>query len=456
MRLRSLRSRLIVMIIGPLLVIASLAAVARYVLALGISERLYDHTLAVVALAVSRDVVLSEGDLLAERLRERLSEALGDPIYYRVTGPGGRFITGYSDAPAPPGQGAADAGQPAFYDGVYLGAPVRGVVLREFIAEPQIGGWVTVHVWQNVTEREALSLELVGHSLLLLFAVIVTACATVWFGVTWGLRPLLSLRDAVRQRSPDDLGAIRRPLPREVRPLAEAMNALFLRLASAFSERDALISDAAHQLRNPIAGIRAQAEAAETTSDPDELRQRVAEVAEAARHASRLTQQLLSMEKARGRRTAQGAPAIDMAALAAEVARIHAPAALRRGVDLSFERGDGDAMVRGDRVMLGEALDNLLDNALRYGGRDGGAVRVEVGRIGDRVRFAVADDGPGVAATDRERIFDRFYRGADDGSDGCGLGLPIVREIAARHGGAVRLVEGSPGARFELDLPAAE
>ena len=112
--------------------------------------------------------------------------------------------------------------------------------------------------------------------------------------------------------------------------------------------------------------------------------------------------------------------------------------------------------VRGDRILIGEAIDNLLDNALRYGCGDGGAIRVSACIEGGMARLVVEDDGPGVPPEERERIFERFERGVEDGSDGCGLGLAIVREIAERHGGSVRLTASVGGARFELDLPSAE
>ncbi|MGB5559990.1 MAG: sensor histidine kinase N-terminal domain-containing protein, partial [Paracoccaceae bacterium] len=154
----SLRSRLFFLIILPLILVASIAAVARYVMAERMSERLYDNTLLTVALTISRDVVLSEGDVLTEQLLDALTNALGDPVYYRIEGPEGRFVTGYSDAPPLPDAAEVEPGIPFFYDAVSLGDPVRVVTLREFIAEPQFGGWVTVDVWQTVNQRDALSL----------------------------------------------------------------------------------------------------------------------------------------------------------------------------------------------------------------------------------------------------------------------------------------------------------
>ncbi|MEO1092179.1 MAG: sensor histidine kinase [Pseudomonadota bacterium] len=451
----SLRGRLFVMIVVPLMVVAAFAAVARYVLAERTSQALYDNTLLAVSLAIARDVVLSAGDILAEDLLDILSTTLGDPIYYRVSGPDGGFVTGYSDPPPLPDGLTIEGGVPRFFDSIYLGEPVRVLAMREFIANPQFGGWVTVLVWQTVSQREALSLQLVTQAAALMAIVICAAGAIVWFGINLGLRPLLELREAVRRRSADDLGPIRRRVPREVRSLVEAMNALFRKLVDAFAAQDAFISNAAHQLRNPIAAVQAQAEAAEGARTEPEMRARVGEVAEAARRASRLAKQLLSMERARGLPVPAPDSVVELASVAAEVTRVHASHALRRGVDVSLVDDGSPFRVHGDPVLLAEAIDNLLDNALRYGCRNGGAVGVAVIRQEDQVRLIVEDDGPGIAAAECDQIFERFHRGNREGADGCGLGLAIVREIAQRHGGSVRAVPVVGGARFELDLPAA-
>ena len=434
----SLRGRLFVLIIGPLLFIAAFAAVVRYTLAEQTSRRLYDDTLLVVALTISRDVVLSEGDMLAEQLLDRLTTALGDPVYYRITGPKGRFVTGYSDPPVIPDGVDITTGLPSFYDAVSQGEPVRAVALREFISEPQFGGWVTVQVWQTIRQREALSYQLLQQSVILMAVVISAAALLVWFGINVGLRPLSDLRSAVARRSQDDLGPIRRPVPREVRALVRAMNDLFERLSAAFASRDALISDAAHQLRNPVAALQAQAEAALTAPSETELRHRVAELAETTRRTSRLTNQLLSMEKARGRAAGHHARTVDIVTMARRVATRYAEHGLRSGVDVSLSVAEPEITVPCDVVAVEEALENLMDNAFKYGCRSGGMVELRIETSPGRVCFRVCDTGPGVPASAADRIFDRFVRLDDDDSGGCGLGLAIVREVALSHGGEVR------------------
>ncbi|MGO4906968.1 sensor histidine kinase N-terminal domain-containing protein [Pseudorhodobacter sp. W20_MBD10_FR17] len=449
----SLRSRLFVLIILPLIFVACGAAAVRYIMAERMSQRLYDNTLLTVALTISRDVVLSEGDVLTEKLLDSLTSALGDPVYYRIEGPEGRFITGYSDAPPLPEDTEVLSGVPYFYDSVNFGSRVRVVTLREFIAEPQFGGWVTVDVWQTVNQRDAFSLQLLIQSITIMAVVIMAAALLVWFSINLGLRPLLQLREAVALRSPDDLRPIRRKVPKEVRNLVGTMNALFERLAEAFALRNAFISDAAHQLRNPIAAIQAQAEAATTAPDEPTLRRRVAELAETARNTGRLTQQLLSMEKAQGRKSQAARSEVDLVGLLKGLCQSFAEMHLRKGCDISFERVGTPTPVWIDQIMVGEAIENLLDNAVRYGCIDGGEIVVRLTFAQDRAIIRVQDNGPGVPVEARGRLFDRFFRGQDDASGGCGLGLAIIKDVALAHAGQVRLAESETGAAFEFQIP---
>lgn len=353
LRRLSLRGRLFLLLILPLVVVAGAASFVRYQAASRLSQELYDNTLLAVALTISRDVVISGGDVLTEQLLDELTTALGDPVYYRITGPGGSFVTGYSDPPDLAGGRIVEGGDPVFFDSVALGRPVRAVVLREFISEPQFGGWVTVEVWQTIAQRRALSRELLTQSVILLATVLLTAALILWFGIQLGLKPLLDLRDAIGQRSADDLRPIRRWVPPELRPLVETTNSLFARLAQAFALRDGFISDAAHQMRNPVAAIQSQAEAAISAPTESDLRSRVADLADCARAASRLTSQLLSLERVRGRSLKEFVRSVDLVALLREKVRPFAETQLRRSVDVTFAVRGTERPVECDPVLIG-------------------------------------------------------------------------------------------------------
>lgn len=448
----SLRGRLFLLLILPLIAVATAAAFARYQAAARISQELYDNTLLAVALTISRDVVISGGDVLTEQLLDELVTALGDPVYYRITGPGGGFVTGYSDPPDLPEGTLVEGGDPVFFDSVSLGQPVRAIVLREFISEPQFGGWVTVEVWQTVTQRRALSRQLLTQSVILLGSVLLTAVLILGFAIQLGLKPLLDLRDAIGQRSADDLRPIRRWVPPELRPLVATTNSLFERLTKAFALRDAFISDAAHQMRNPVAAIQSQAEAAISAPTEAELRARVADLADSARATSRLTAQLLSLERVRGRSLKEFVHPVDLVALLREKIRPFAETQLRRDVDVSFTVEGTPRLADCDPVLVEEMVANLLDNAEKYGLHPGGRLDVSVDFAPETIRLRFADNGPGIPSGMTERIFDRFFRLDPDQSRGCGLGLAIVADVAKAHGGTASCNSTGSGSVFEVVL----
>ena len=452
MRRLSLRGRLFVLLISPLFLVSAAASLARYQAANQLSRELYDNTLLVVALTISRDVVISGGDMLTETLLDELTQALGDPVYYRITGPDGRFVTGYSDPPDLPPNIQIENGEPIFFNSVSLGQDVRAVLLREFISDPEFGGWVTVEVWQTTTQRFALSRQLLSHSLMLLASVILTAALILWFGIKLGLKPLTDLHEAIGQRSPDDLRQIRRWVPPELRPLVRTTNSLFERLSRAFALRDGFISDAAHQMRNPVAAMQSQAEAALSAPTEAELRERVARIAQSARATSRLTSQLLSLERVRGRSLKEFVQSVDLAALIRDQVRTFAEAQLRRDIDVTFTVSGAPRPVECDPVLVGEMVTNLLDNAAKYALRPGGRLDVTVKFAPDMVTLHFADDGPGIPEEMRARVFDRFFRLDADQSAGCGLGLAIVHDVAIAHDGTAQCFGDGPGAVFEIIL----
>ncbi len=451
--LSSLRGRLLLLLAVPTVLIAAAAIAQSYLSARETVHQLYDKTLLAVTLTISEQVVATDGDLLAETVLESLTQGLGDPLYYHATGPGSAFVTGYGDPPPLPSGLVLEGGQTRFFDSSYLGQPVRVAALRQLISDGVLQGWVTVRVWQTLNEREALSLSLALDSLLRMLVIIVCAALVLWFGISRGLRPLAELRESVERRSPTDLSDIRRPVPAEVTSLVAAMNHLFQRLKAAFAEREAFIANASHQLRNPIAAIQSQAEAAAKAKSEDELRRRVEGIAEAARRSGRLTNQLLSLTRTRSQAEEPKKP-FDLAAETAEILRSHSPRGLRRDMEISFEAPETPVEITGNRLMLGEAISNLIDNAIRYG-RDGGRLEVGVHPHADKVVVVVEDDGPGVPPADAERIFDRFIRLTEEVPEGCGLGLAIAREVAQAHDGNIHFSNGrlGKGSRFELQLP---
>jgi signal transduction histidine kinase len=283
----------------------------------------------------------------------------------------------------------------------------------------------------------------------------------VWWIVRRAMAPLQALSDQVAARSPSDLS----PLPRaerswrELEPLRAALDRLFERVARSLARERAFVHDAAHELRTPLAVVAAQAHLVRESEGAarTQAHQRLQAAVERASH---LAQQLLRLAQA----DAVGlAPreTIDLMDLARDVLAAFAPRAEAQRSELALLGPDAVPWAT-DRRALQSVLENLVDNALHYGG-PGGEVRVTIAwepGAGDppgALRIAVADLGPGIPHEERERVFERFWRGRQGqlGPPGAGLGLAIVREAVRALGGDVGIEDGAGGAGvvFVVRLP---
>lgn len=441
------------MIVGPLVIVASLSSIARYGQFSLLARQLYDNALLTIALTISREIIVNEGDLPTRTVLDALAKSLGDTIYYRVTGPDGAYVTGYSPAPAVPAKATTEPGKPFYFDATYQGRPVRALYMTEDVQDLPNRGLVTMEVWQTINQRQQLSFGLISQSALYFALLVLVVALAVWFGIRRGLRPLKELEEDVLTRTPEDLHPIRQVVPLEIGTLITAMNTLFGRLTEAFAIRDAFISDAAHQMRTPISGIQAQAEAALTAKNETTLRERISGLALAARHAGRLTHQLLSLERVRGSSLRSMAKPFDIEHMVADTARHFAERALPRGIEVNYHRTGTPVPYAGDEVLLRELLVNLLENAEKYGAGTDPQIEVALTFHEGGIELSVNDNGPGISEAMHQRVFDRFFRAAPENSIGCGLGLAIVRDIARAHGGEAGIRPTAQGCCVCISLP---
>jgi two-component system, OmpR family, sensor histidine kinase QseC len=263
------------------------------------------------------------------------------------------------------------------------------------------------------------------------------ALAIAW-AVRRGTAPLRQLGQQLAARSPQSLQPVAMAeAPAEMAPLLDALNALFERIAALLDAERRFTADAAHELRTPIAAIRAQAQVALGAADDDAARRHALHATlTGCDRATRLVEQLLTLS----RLEAEGAPlqaAVALAALARQVVAEVAPQALAKGQDIAVDASAACA-VRGDATLLAVLLRNLVDNAVRYSPA-GAAIRLGVTTNDGRVRLTVEDSGPGLADADRQRLGERFFRVVGSGQSGSGLGWSIVRRIAAAHGAEVQV-----------------
>jgi heavy metal sensor kinase len=285
------------------------------------------------------------------------------------------------------------------------------------------------------------------------------ASAGGWAIARSSLRPLA---DMARQADSVDRGLtdaqLHVPNPDdELGLMARAFNRLLWRVSESLRVQRAFMADASHQLRTPVSVVRTTAQV--TLSREDRSAEEYRESLEiVTRQSQRLTKMvddmfMLAMVDANGR-PLQRAP-LYLNELVDGVARDAAPLALERGVTVANTPGD-DLPCNGDEHLLRQMLWNLVDNALRYSPA-GSTITMSISKRGDQAEVAVTDDGPGIPAADRERVFDRFVRlESAGGAAGAGLGLPIARWIAEAHGGTLALADTAGGCCFRITLPCTD
>ena len=449
----SLRSRLLFLIILPLLIIVSIGTVALYYDSQKKSQEIFDNLLHTISQVILRDAVLSDGDLLTEQLLETLTDSLNDQIFYQVRDENNSLFVGYSNPPSIPRSSEIKPYKPIFYDSIYHDQNVRVILSREFISAMDTPGWVNIYVWQTIDGQKQLLLELASDAFITMVIMLISTALIVWFGVQFGMRPLLELQSAIRKRSPNDLRKIKREVPQEVSSLVISMNNLFKQLRSAFIEKDNFIANAAHQLRNPIAAIQSQAEAASRSKSFESMQIRVKDVAKAAEKTSRLTQQILSMEHVSQSNIKSEFIVLDMVKLTQEVLTKFALRADNQKVSLSLECKETNINLLGSETFLGEAIDNLIDNALLYGCPDGGFIDVGL-KLGDGcAHLQIKDYGEGIKPELIENVFIRFFHGSESNKEGSGLGLSITKTIIELHDGELDITSDSQGTRLSIKLP---
>lgn len=439
---RSLRHRLVLSLCGSLVSAWIVTAFFTYFDTRGLIEEVTD-----AHIKHSAEMILG----LADHVPEGASDGLlmegngGQPLTYRIltTGPQTEAVTA-----AKTGLAAAD-GRVGYSDVVD-----HGVQWRVYGARDDKGTHVSVAVRQQV--RESFASRVAAHIIHPVWIAVPVLAALIWGLVRWGLAPLEHLTSAVGRRSPNDLSSLNpEAAPTEVMPLVDALNALFGRIAAARERDRRFAADAAHELRTPLAAIRAHAQVAIRAEDLAGCREALADVLVGVDRGTRIVEQLLAL--ARVEHDAAGATPqpIDMLELARDTIAPMAPQAAARDIDLGLEADpDLEATVRGNADLLSAMLRNVVDNAIRYG-QEGTQVTVRLTRQGDSLILRVEDTGPGIPPELRARVLDRFFRAAGGATQGSGLGLPIAAAIAESHGGSLTLGgrAGGPGLVVTISLP---
>lgn len=438
----SLRRRILTLAAVMLLVAAALLVTFIRGYAERASDQALDRLLSAAALSIAGAVLVEDGAVLVELPFAAFAMVSGqERVFYSVRGPRGEHVTGYPElAPDAPLAASVD---PIFTDITHDGEPVRLVQLGRLISTSEGTGWVTIMVAETRGARQALAAEIVGAALVPVGVLTLLALALVWMVVGRAFAPLAVIDHALRQRRPDDLSQIDVPVPVEVQRLVGGLNHFMARLEKSMARMGGLVAEAAHQVRNPLASLRAQSELALNEADEAQLRARVARIHDSAVEASHLVTQLLMDATISHRMETGEAQSLSVTVLVDEVVGRLDPD-LRPRMRTGFGEGAETAVMQGDRVGLREMLRNLIGNALAY--TDGPIdVTASVGQDG-MIRLAVQDRGPGIPDAEKGRVLERFVRGAGvEGKVGSGLGLAIAKRVVEGHGGRLILQDRAGG-----------
>ncbi len=452
MRRFSLRARLTAIILVPLLLtVLALAIWASRDAQQRAADR-FDRSLLVTALGISRDTAFTGGDALSRETRDLLSDTSGGPVFYHVYAPDGVFVTGYATPPVPPMDEAA-GGAFAYFDATYQGQSVRAVRFSDLMTIDGLSGEFTFTVWQDLTLRDGFVRSLSQRTYVVMLTLVLAVAFIVWFGVRLGLAPLLDLEDAIAQRSSEDLSPIQRQIPVEVRGIVGRLNTLLQELSATMRTKDDFISNAAHQLRNPIAGVLALSEAVSAAKTIEESQERSRDLLEASRGAAKLTEDLLALERAKSMRPNATAEPVDLSSALRGIASDLKGTCAAAGVVLETDIAAGSAHCQIDRTLFEQAVTNLVTNALTHAGPT--LTRIDIALEVDQggIAITVSDDGRGLDEKDFHAALSRFAQVSQ--APGTGLGLPIVQAIVEGACGTLSLKSLPVGLSVCMTLPPA-
>jgi two-component system OmpR family sensor kinase len=422
--MRSIRRELLLWLLLGLVVAVVAAATSTYYKARHEARELFDYQLRQLALSVSSQRV----SLTPEAQRNNRDEDFVIQIW--------------------------DRDQKLFYSsrpGVEI--PIQAVPGYAYVRTPR-GGWRVyelrdrdelIQTAQSLSVIEDVAAGMALRVVWPLFVILSVLGALVWLTVRRGLQPLTRVTSAVRARTPAALQPLPESgLPEEVQPLVHALNDLLGRLGRAMAAQKGFIADAAHELRTPLTAVQLQLGEARLAGTVEEREAAFDDLQRGVSRAIHLVAQLLTLARQEPEVIQRALQPVDLSEVARLVVAEQTPLAIARQVDVGISEAV-ESVIQGDPESLRVMLGNLVDNAIRYSPA-GGRVDVAVLHEDHCALLTVVDEGPGIPAADRGRVFDRFFRGSELDVPGSGLGLAIVRSIADRHLATIRLDSG-PGER---------
>ena len=454
----SLFAEILDWMLTPILLLWPISLVLTWLVAQGLAGKPFDRALEYNAIALSRLISIEDHKArfqLDQTAHQLLRAAESDAVYYQVTGPDGALLGGDAALPQPEDIGEEYGnGRPFLREVQAKGHTLK--VAAVWVQLPQAPGHpALVQVAETLDKRQQLATEIVKGVMLPQFAILPLAVLLVWLALVQAIKPLHRLEERIRARDPEDLSPLEaQTVPIELMPLVSSVNDLLLRLTDSIATQKRFLADAAHQLKTPLAGLRMQADLAQREgASAEDLKLSLRQIGRSSVNATHTVNQLLSLARAESSGVVLQHVPCDLAQIAVDVMHDCAPRAMAKFLDMGYEGpqpGTPGTVISGNATLLQEMLRNLVDNAINYTPSTQEApgvitTRLLVDPFSRVVVLQVEDSGPGIALAERELVFQPFYRALGTRTDGSGLGLPIVLEIARQHAATVSVDASRPG-----------
>ena len=453
----SLRFRFIIAGVLVIGVIAAIAVNLIFDYSRQLADLSYDRLLRSALLQMDENIALIDNQVSVDipwSAFATLAQADEDRVFYKVESQEQGFITGYesleSRPPKPP-----ELDQIQFYNQDYSGESVRFAWLERHLTDPESAQTVRILLGQTRLSRERMATSITQRALEVVIVIALVAIALIIFGSHLVLRPLHRIEWALEERVIGDLTPITLNTPKETHHLKVAINHFMERLQSNLEQLENYTADAAHQLRTPLAILKALAENARDHTSPEKQHLALENIVRQCDDLSQTVTLLLNQAMVSHRLQTHRLEPIDLLLPIKASCREHAVVALHNGVRLSFEASVQQAWVLGDAFAIQQMMQNLLENAVRYSGKpedEEKEVIVTVTELEKAFQIQVIDYGDGIADDEKERVFERFYRARYDIA-GSGVGLSMVKDILDYHHATIHILDTEPkGTTFQVEI----
>lgn len=445
----SIKRRLSLQLVGSAAILAIILFVLVLNFARQVSEQSQDNILTASATSILDSTSIRAGEVSVDipyAALSMLGNVSEDRVFYRISA-AGVFLTGYSDLPEVKQQGQeqqnAEQGR-SFITTQYKGESIRIVSATRQLSVLGQPIDVSVLVAQTRNGQSETLAQISRTALILGLGFFAISAALAIFTARSSVRPLQRLAVSVSRRGPKDLRPVQSPVPAEMIPLVASLNSFIARLKTSLTRSEDFIAEAAHRVRTPLATVRVQAEVVLRRVEKQQNRQALKEMIRTIDESSRAAGQLLDHAMVTFRTDHLERKSFDLADLVLDLVERMRPVAGMRDIEITVRSCD-HSQIMGDPILIQSAVQNILDNAIKYSPPDQ-TISINIERKDGGVSVQISDRGPGFTNKDRARLTERFVRG-DNAADtvGSGLGLTIAKEVAQAHGGNLSLNNRSKG-----------